>query len=85
MVLSSLLGCVSKHQVLWKGIGSRYKQTTGAVRSVRLHVIRLVCYECAHFLNIPTVLSQGHIYVISPRKHISVCECTVLNLERIPY
>lgn len=32
-------------------------QTTGAVRSVRLHGIRFGCYECALFLIIPTVLS----------------------------
>lgn len=47
--------CV-EHQVLWTGIWSRCKQTTGAVRLVRLHGIRFGCCECTLFLNIPTVL-----------------------------
>jgi hypothetical protein len=54
-----------------------YKQTTGAVRSVRIHGIRFGCYECALFLNIPTVLSKGRIYIainrnITPETHFRV-------------
>jgi hypothetical protein len=89
MVLSSLLGRVSNiksyGRVYGVGVSRRLVQFDwcGYMGSDLVVVNVLSFLIFLQFLDRDAYTSQ--LNVISPQKQISVCECIVLNLERIPH